>query len=317
MKFGVSLADIAAPPVPIDRCLDIARSLDALGFDSVWVNDHVALPVSAADGRDGAPAPYEALMLVSALASLTRRIEIGTCVLTLAFRHPAITAKMLAAADLLSGGRIVLGVGEGWSAAEFEALNIPSELFDNRLAVMDEYLRAIKEMWLSTGPSNFAGEFVSFRDAGTFPKPARKPHPRVMVAGESSEAMVLASRQADMYLAPFGTPGEVAVRVRELRDICRRDRRDPGEIEVAMLAPVVVTEAPQDGARAPLTGAADQVWQDLRQFGQAGLDHLIMAPGAAGEPGVEGMARRAIEAFAAEILPAFGGGAPGSVVGSR
>ena len=305
MEFGVSLANVAGYPAPVDRCLEIAQSLDALGFDSVWVHDHVARPVAMPDGHDGVSSPYEPLMLVSALASLTQRIQIGTLALTLPLRHPAITAKMLAAADLLSGGRIVLGVGVGSAFEEFEALNLPNALFERRVEATDEYLRAIKEMWTSTGPSNFTGEFVAFRDVGAFPKPAHKPHPPVMVAGDSPEAMVLASRQADIYLAPFVPPAEFAAHVREFHDICRRDRRDPAEVPVSMLAPVVFTEAPQHGERASLTGTPEQLWQDLRLYGRAGLDHLIMVPGMAGETSAGSSAVRAIELFAAEILPAF------------
>jgi probable F420-dependent oxidoreductase len=303
MKVGVSLASLTSANLPIDTGLHVAREADALGFHSVWVPDYVAAPTGETPG--GRPTSgYEPLMLVSALAACTQRVLIGTCTLTLPLRHPAITAKMLAAADLLSNGRVVLGAGSGDSREEFDALNL-SGIFEKREAVTEEYLRAIKEMWLNTGPSNFSGEFVSFSDVGTFPKPRQRPHPAIMVAGESDDTMVLASRQATGYLAPFGPPGEVAARVSRLGEICRKDRRDPSEVEVFMLAPVSLSEAPLDANRQLLTGAIDQVWDDMRQFARAGVEHLIIVPGIPGETDPAASALGAMRRLAAEILPAF------------
>jgi probable F420-dependent oxidoreductase len=233
VKFGLILSQLARLDVPAPEWIPFACHCEELGYQSVWVNDRLAVPAPGA-GDEG-PA-YEALTMVSALAAGTQRVHIGTCVLVLPLRHPAVTAKMLATADLIANGRIVLGLGSGRVRAEFDALGLPSSHFEQRAGVTDEYLLAIKEMWLSTGPSNFTGRHVSFADVGTFPKPRQQPHPRIVVAGDGARVLRRASRHGGGYLCASLSPAELAERVGQLRGICRRDRRDPDEVEVHMLA---------------------------------------------------------------------------------
>ena len=109
-------------------------------------------------------------------------------VLIIPLRHPVLLAKMLATTDHLSGRRLALGAGLGWMEEEFAALHLPPEFFRRRGAVTNEYLRAIKELWTSTGPSSFQGEFVRFEGVGAYPKPLRKPHPPIYVLDEGLRA---------------------------------------------------------------------------------------------------------------------------------
>jgi probable F420-dependent oxidoreductase len=303
VKFGINLSQLARFDVPVREWIPFARHCEELGYDSLWVHDQLAVPPAAA-GADALPG-YEALTLVSALAAGTQRVQIGTCVLVLPLRHPAVTAKMLATADQVAGGRIVLGVGSGRVRAEFDALGLPGGHFEHRGEVTDEYLRAIKEMWLSTGPSSFTGSYVSFADVGTFPKPRQRPQPRIVVAGDGPRVMRRASRHGGGYLCAALDPAQLEQRVAQLRAACRRDRRDPEEVEVHLLARVQVAGRPVDGDRPPLTGSVEQIWSDLRSFGRAGLDHLVLSPGLAGHEDTFDAATRAMETLAAEILPAF------------
>ena len=307
MKFGIVVSELARLDVPVQEWIPFARHCEELGYDSVWVHDHLARPAAAAG--DETPLPnYEALTLVSALAAGTARVQIGTCVLVLPLRHPAVTAKMLATADLVADGRIVLGVGTGRVRAEFDALGLPARHYEQRGEVTDEYLRAIKEMWLSTGPSSFTGAHVAFADVGTFPKPRQRPHPRIVIAGEGPRALRRASRHGGGYLCASLRPDQLGQRVSQLRAACQRDRRDPAEVEVHLLARVTLTGHPVDGDRPPLSGSVEQVWSDLRAYGRAGLDHLVFWPGTAGAgsaPGTAEAAAAALGTLAAEILPAF------------
>jgi probable F420-dependent oxidoreductase len=301
VKFGIVLSPLARFGVPVREWVALARRYEDLGYDSVWVHDHLARP---ADEPDPLPS-YEALTVVSALAAGTTRAQIGTCVLVLPLRHPAVTAKMLATADLVSDGRVVLGVGSGQVGAEFAALGLPDRHFQQRGEVTDEYLRAVKEMWLSTGPSSFTGDYVSFDDVGAFPKPRQRPHPKIVVAGNGARVLRRASRHGNGYLCASLEPEVFGQRVTQLRGACRRDRRDPGELEVHLLARVSVAERPLDAGRAPLTGSVEQIWSDLRGYARSGLDHLVLWPGLAGEPESADAATRALDILAAEILPAF------------
>jgi probable F420-dependent oxidoreductase len=302
VKFGVILSQLARYDIPVREWIPLARHWEELGYDAVWVHDQLATPVT----DDGALPNYEALTLVSALAAGTERVQIGTCVLVLPLRHPAVTAKMLATADLVAGGRIVLGVGSGRTQAEFAALGLPASHFADRGEVTDEYLRAIKEMWLSTGPSTFTGRYVSFADVGTFPKPRQRPHPRIVVAGNGQRVMRRASRHGGGYLCSSLSPAELEQRVTQLRAICRRDRRDPDEVDVHLLARVSVASRPLDAGRPPLAGSVEQIWDDLRAYARAGLDHLVLWPTLADQADTSEATARALEVLAAEILPAFG-----------
>lgn len=319
MKFGISVSGAGGD---VAHCLELGRSADALGYDSVWVFDHVVLPKQsrtpypyAASGEFRLPWQAELpepLMLMNALAVATRRVRIGSGVLVMPLRHPAVTAKMLAVADLLSEGRIVLGVGVGWLRDEFEALGLPALHFERRGAVTDDYIRAVKEMWTSTGPSYYRGEFVDFRQVGTFPRPAQKPHPPIVIGGKGRHALRRASLLGNGYHGMASTPDELAAEVSLLREIARLDRRDPDEIEIQLSQPIALYEEAKDGDRAPLCGSIEQVAEDLRRYGRAGLQHLVGTPlWMEGEAAPIERARAGLARFAREILPAFsGGGAP-------
>jgi probable F420-dependent oxidoreductase len=328
MKFGISVGNGGAfgSANGIDTCLDIARRAEELGYDSVWVHDHLVIPeridAPYPYDTDGFPVPwdtdfYEPLVLMSALAAITTRVRIGSSVLVIPHRHPAVTAKMLAFADRLSGGRIVFGVGAGWMRDEFEALGLPAEHFDRRGAVTNEYLCAIKELWTNTGPSSYTGEFVEFHDVGAFPKPMQKPHPPIIIGGSGEHALRRASRLGNGYQAVSQTPTELAASVKQLRALCGRDRRDPDELEISLAQTMQITRMPLGTGRAPLFGSLEQVAEDLRAYGIAGLDHLISTPLLEAESELNTDAERkgggdlldrvyaGMEYAARELLPAF------------
>lgn len=208
-------------------------------------------------------------MTINALAAVTRRARLGIGVLVMPLRHPAVTAKMLAAADLLSGGRVVLGGGTGWLRDEFEVLGLPTEYFERRSAVTDEYIAAAKELWTNTGPSQYRGRFVEFSGAGAFPKPAQKPHPPIVIGGRGRPALRRASLLGNGFHGLLSTSDQLAREVSELPRICALDRRDPDELEVSLAAPLVLTERLVEGERGWLRGSVEQVGHDLRAYGQA------------------------------------------------
>ncbi|MCH2170120.1 LLM class flavin-dependent oxidoreductase [Myxococcota bacterium] len=317
MKFGISVGNGGSfgSPDGVHACLDLARRADELGFDSVWVNDHLVLPETIRTRYpygDAFAIPsgvdfHEPLVLVNALAAVTQRVEVGTGVLVIPHRHPAITAKMLAFADRLSGGRVVLGVGVGWLRDEFEALGLPDEHFDRRGEVTDEYLCAIKEMWTNTGPSSYRGDFVEFSNVGTFPKPARKPHPPIVIGGKSQRALRRASLLGNGFQALFSSPDDLAQQVTALQEICRQDRRDPSELEIQLAQPMqIYPRALPTENRPPLCGSLDQIALDLQAYARAGLQHLVSTPSTEGDGPPFERAMAGLETLAREMLPAFG-----------
>ena len=142
---------------------------------------------------------------------------------------------------------------------------------------------------------------------GVFPKPAQKPHPPILIGGRGRHALRRASRLGNGFYGLMSTPEQLAQEVRELRRICAQDRRDPDELEVSLAHPVVLTERPVEGERGRLHGSVEQIGEDLRAYGRAGLQQLVGGPVLKGAGGAEAEAFEGLELFAREILPAFSG----------
>lgn len=197
MKFGMmlpTLGPLASGPHALEAQLAIAQKAEALGFDSLWVPDHVVIPTTIKSrypyndsGRFPMPPEQGFLEPIAALgflAGVTKRVRLGTWVLVLPHRNPIVTAKTFASLDVLSGGRIMLGAGIGWMEEEITLLGAP---FKKRGALSDEYLRAMKELWTNPDPQ-FEGQFVRFSGIKCEPKPLQKPLP-VWIGGHSARAM--------------------------------------------------------------------------------------------------------------------------------
>ena len=172
MKLGVNILNFGPGTSP-QSLRGWARFAEEGGFSLAMISDHGSLTPDVAALY---PAPfYDPFTTIAWLAGETERIELGTTVAILPFRHPLLTARIAANIDQFSAGRFVLGVGVGWSEPEYAALGVP---FERRGAIADDYLAAITELWAADIAST-SGEFVSFRDVHTGPPPVRRPHPPI------------------------------------------------------------------------------------------------------------------------------------------
>jgi len=284
-QFSVSLQNrgILARPAIL---LPLAERVDAAGYDAIWVTDHVAIPRGPAssypNSASGQPpwAPdvdyLEPLTTLAYLAARTRRARVGTSVLVVPVRPPLVVAKMLASLDVLSGGRLIVGVGTGWLAEEFEALGVP---FARRGARTDEYLRALKECWTSDAP-RFEGEFVRFADVSMNPKPLQKPHPPIWIGGHGPRVLRRVVELGDgwtpMALRPAGLhePDGLAAAVRELHGLLAKAKREPESVTIAVKLPLKFGRAAGD--RPLMTGTPEQIAGDLRRYRAAGVDHFAL-----------------------------------------
>ena len=289
MRFGFYLPN-SGPTAQPDSLAEIARRGDQLGFDCMVAPDHIIQPtrISSAypytvSGDFGGGARSEGewpeqLTTLAFLAGITQRIRLVTSVMIVPYRNPILTAKMLATIDMLSKGRLTVGVGVGWMEEEFEALDAPP--FAKRGAVTDEYLRAFKELWTSDDP-HFEGEFCRFSGLTFLPKPIQKPHPPIWVGGQSRLAIRRAAQLGDAW-HPVGAipaaplePEELSQNVVTLQRYAERAGRDPGKIEVAMKAPLYDTSLSSAGDRRRFSGSPDEVLQDVQTYSDIGVDHLI------------------------------------------
>ena len=182
MQVGVWIPNCRHLATP-DIIRRTAVRAEQLGYDSVWVSDHVVVPDANVD-RIGAGI-FDPLVTLAVAAGATSRVRLGTTVLIVPYRNPVVTAKMVSSLDALSGGRVVLGVGAGWLAEESAALGVP---FAERGAMTDEYLAAMRELWTSPAPS-FAGKYTQFSGLKFEPKPVQQPHPPIWVGGHGRASL--------------------------------------------------------------------------------------------------------------------------------
>ena len=295
MKYGLTLPGRGPLATP-DNLAAIARRAEALDYDVVLFGDHIVVPRHIAS-----PYPYtetgefpgsasgvamEQLTVLAFLAGQTQRIRLATSVIIVPHRNPLVAAKALATLDVLSKGRLVVGVGVGWRREEFEALGLPP--FEERGAVTDEYIRAFKELWTSDDP-RFEGQYCRFSNLAFLPKPVQKPHPPIWVGGESRRALRRTAELGNGWYPisanpqfPLGEPAQLAARRQRLAAYAKEAGRDPSAIEVIFRTPDYQlrtdggTGASAAAGRRPFVGTAAEIAADIRRYEAMGVGSLVL-----------------------------------------
>ena len=240
MQFGVALPQFgprARDPAVRERIREVAVAAERLGYDIVWTAEHLILPYTV-----HTPYPYgdrlpfdvadpilDVASTLAYVAALTSRVRLGTSVVVLPYHHPIALAKALTSVDLLSGGRLLLGVAGGWLREEFDLLGVP---FRERGARTDESLALIKRLWTEDRVS-FRGRFFSVDDAAFFPKPLQRPHPPIWVGGDSAAALRRVARFGDGWLAAPRDLDHLDAGIDTIRRAAETAGRDPAAIGVA------------------------------------------------------------------------------------
>ena len=289
MKYGFTLPGRGQLATP-ERLGIIARKGEVFGFDTLLTGDHILVPKNISsvypytEGGEfpgsGSGESMEQITLLSYIAGQTSKIRLVTSVLIVPHRNPLIAAKSLATLDVLSGGRLVVGVGVGWMREEFEALGLPP--FEERGAVTDEYIRAFKVLWTEDDP-HFEGKYISFDDISFLPKPVQKPHPPIWVGGESRPALRRTAELADGWyplgsnpIFPMGTPEQLKAGLERLAGYARRFGRDPSTIEtIYRTHQFELLKQAAGPDRLPFVGDADQIAGDIRQYQDMGVTSMI------------------------------------------
>lgn len=298
--------------------MSIAQKADGWGFSHIGINDHIVVPTDINSrypytdegtwpGRTFGEA-LEMLTTMSFIAGCTQDIRILSSVMILPYRPAVLTAKMLATADVLSGGRIIAGCGVGWMPEEFDALGSPA--FAERGTVTDEYLDAFRALWSDEHPS-MDGEHVRFRNITFMPKPLQKPRLPIWIGGESPVARRRTVRVGDAWYpasnnpqSPLDTVARAAAAEGELRKASEQADRDPATVEMGLvlLSPVDwQAQKAKDGTRRLFTGSTEDMIADAAGLAEAGVDHvsLIFQTSTASET-LDRMQR-----FAEEVLPSI------------
>jgi probable F420-dependent oxidoreductase len=238
MKVGLMYANTGAMLTP-EGAAAVARHAEAAGFESLWTVEHVVVPANYESkypynrsgkmaGGEDAPIP-DPLIWLSYVAANTERIRLATGMLILPQRSPLITAKELATLDVLSKGRVTLGVGIGWLREEFEAIGVP---FEGRGRRTDEAIEAMRALWSQDQPS-YEGSTVSFRDARMWPKPLNRRIP-IVIGGHGEAAARRAGRLGDGFFPGRSAPDEVRPLLQTMRQAAEDAGRDPASIELTL-----------------------------------------------------------------------------------
>ncbi len=276
MKIGLMLPiseeEPAARPPSYDHLRDMALAAEDGGLDSVWCADHVLFR-SADDPKTRGL--HEAWTLLTAIAAVTSRVEIGPLVLCVPFRNPALTAKMAATFDEVSHGRLVLGLGCGWHQPEFDAFGYP---FDHRVGRFEEALEIIMPM-LRTGTATHEGRWHRVDRADLTPRGPRPEGPPVMIAGKQPRMLELVARHADQWNAAwYGHPDdadELRERLRNLRAALDTAGRDPKTL--LLTAGVFVAVADDDDApENAMRGSVEEIADALAGYASMGIGGLIV-----------------------------------------
>ncbi len=314
MRFGVNILS-RGPMANQQGYLSVAAAAERLGFDFVSVNDHIVVPADIAsrypysEAGDWAGSAtgqcLEQLATLSFLAGCTKRVRLLTSVMVVPHRQPVLAAKMLATADILSGGRVIVGCGAGWMKEEFEAVGAPD--FKERGRVTDEYIEAFKELWTKDKPT-YKGRHVAFDNILFRPKPIQQPHPPVWIGGESEAAMKRAIRLGEGWYPASSNPAnrlDTAERVTQAVDgfkaMAQASGRDPKSIDLAhvVLWPVNWTaEKAISGGRRTLTGTTAEILGDIDMLSKVGVGDMCVSFHATALPE---MIER-MERFATEVI---------------
>ncbi|MFF4924817.1 TIGR03619 family F420-dependent LLM class oxidoreductase [Kitasatospora sp. NPDC001261] len=259
----------------------VARAAERIGYDSLWVFERVLVPERPRQGLYDVPGlawpdSYRSvahpLVVLSLAAAATERARLGSSVLVAPLHGPFQLARALATLDAASGGRVVAGLGTGWSLDEHAAAGHAP--FEERGAVLDELLDVCAAVW-GPDPVSYRGTHALIDEAEVGPKPVR-PVP-VYLAASGGRALDRVARRADGWLPTGMTPGQLAVLRREIGERAALYGRDAGAIQVCARANVRITEAPvRDAERKPFVGTVEQIVQDTAGYAAAGADEVLL-----------------------------------------
>ncbi|HVM10993.1 MAG TPA: LLM class flavin-dependent oxidoreductase [Actinomycetota bacterium] len=304
MRIGLALPhyDFSSPeggPVTWDGLAAAARRAEALGFDSVWVSDHFFLSLARYGGPDEPFGTVEPLSALAGLAVATERVRLGTLVLGAGFRHPAILAKAATSIDLLSGGRLDLGIGAGWYEDEYRAFGYGFGTAGERFEILEETLEVLRRLF-AEGPSTWEGQRFRLEEAFNRPEPVQEGGPPIWVGGKGGPRLRrLVATHADGWNTVWAwTPEAYGERVAALREACERAGREMVRLSLGLYTLVGEDErdlvsryrslqewtpgGALDGAlieewgRDKLVGTPEQVLERLATFGAIGVEEVIV-----------------------------------------
>ncbi|MFQ5775067.1 MAG: LLM class flavin-dependent oxidoreductase [Kiloniellaceae bacterium] len=305
--FGIAMRNFQAyPAMPDPRALiDYAVRMEELGYESVWVWDHILL------GVDPHFPIIESLSLLTAVAARTKTIRLGTGILVLPLRNAVVLAKQLSSLDQISNGRLVLGMASGWYKREFDAVGID---FHKRGKIMDQNLEILRRLWTE---DMVEGEYPphNLRNAVMFPKPVQKPHPPILIGGYVDRVLKRAAVAGDGWLTYFYTPESFAKAWAKIRNFAEAAGKDPDTLTNCNQLPIMIGERAkiegpmnewlhtewdfaswsESTPESAIVGSVEECAERLQAHIDAGVERIIFVP--------YRYETEQVEAIATEIIP--------------
>ncbi len=337
VQFGVRVPN-SGPLASKENILQTAQAAERMGFDSIWVHDHVVwssemhrhhISSGAAEAiSEGQDADfYEALTMLAYLSAHTRSVQLGVACLVMPCRNPVYAAKQTSTVDWLCDGRLIVGVGLGSKATrdsnEFEVFGIPTKA---RAGMTDEYIQAMTAVW-EQPQASYQGKYISFKDAEVFPKPVQKPHPPIWVGGWTDKAAERAAKYGDGWIPGWLSPAEMKSGCQVLSRTAEEHGRDPGVVTIAVEKLACIARSREDALELALPtiqessqtyerdvdtiqfaldrhiiGSVDDVRRRVEEFVEAGVRHFELK---LIYPSMEKQLEQ-MELWAKEIIPQYG-----------
>jgi F420-dependent oxidoreductase-like protein len=272
----------------------IATTADNLNFDSIYAYDHL-IPHYKDDTEKNI---FECFTLLSSLAAITEKVKIGQIVVCNSYRNPPLLAKMLSTLDIISNGRVELGIGAGWYEQEYVGYGYDFPSDRTRIIQLDESLSIIKAMWTERYAS-FEGKYYRIKDAICNPKPIQKPHPLIMVGGSGEKYLLrVVARHADRYNLFFGSPDQMKTKISLLKEYCSSSGRNYKEdIQYSVVLPCIIRESEEEVNKvlvqnkrkdksieeysqylvgSIIVGTPEKVLQGIRRYLDIGVRHFVI-----------------------------------------
>jgi probable F420-dependent oxidoreductase len=283
MKIGVAVPNIGPVATP-EAVKLVAQRAEALGYHSLWTVERLLWPVSpklpypvTPDGSLPEEYKYtlDPLDTLTFAAAHTSTIKLGTSVLDMPYYNPVMLARRLSTIDILSKGRLIVGLGLGWSPDEMEATGADMKV---RGARADEFIQVLKTIW-TTDPAEYHGKFFSLPKSYINAKPVQKPHPPIFIAAFAPAALKRVATVADGW-NPTGLPVEAMAQMfGAIRQMAQAAGRDPAELHMIVRGNIVLREKPVEKDRAIFMGSADQIREDIAACEKIGAEEVFLELG--------------------------------------
>lgn len=312
LTFGLALENFtpADQEPDVESIVAYARRAEELEFASLWAWDHMFL-------GSGRPFPFlESLSTLALLTAHTERVELGTGILVLPLRRAAILAKTAATIEIMSGGRLTLGMAVGWYEREFDACGVP---FHQRGRIFEENLALMQEFWTGERVSGTAGG-IAFRNAVMLPKPSPRPRPRLLIGGYVDRVLKRVAEKGDGWLTYFYEPEPFRTAWRRIREHAEAAGRDPDELTNVAQLPLCIGDSfetadarareyihdyfdlpawSESTAESAIRGTPEQCAEQIAEQAAAGVQHICLCPC--------NYEIEQVERFAAEVIPLVSG----------